>query len=109
MIKNQSGHIVNIASLAGKNNFAGGSAYCASKHSLISFSECLMLEVRHHNIKVSAICPGSVQTDFSPDSKEKDWALSPEDVAKTVVDVVTSSNRSLVSLVEMRPLKPQKR
>src|SRR5262245_6222844 len=55
MIKNQGGHIVNISSLAGKNSFAGGSAYCASKHALMSFAECMMLEVRHHNVKVSTI------------------------------------------------------
>lgn len=109
MIENNQGFVVNISSLAGKNSFAGGSAYCASKHALISFAECLMLEVRHHNIKVSTICPGSVQTDFSADSKNKSWALSGEDVAKTVVDVLTTSAGSLVSLVEMRPLHPPKR
>jgi 3-oxoacyl-[acyl-carrier protein] reductase len=109
MISKKEGHIVNISSLAGKNNFAGGAAYCASKHGLISFAECLMLEVRQHNIKVSTICPGSVQTEFSPGSMEKMWALTPEDVAKVVVDVVTSSSGSLASLVEMRPLHPPKR
>lgn len=109
MIENNEGFVVNISSLAGKNNFAGGSAYCASKHALISFAECLMLEVRHHNIKVSTICPGSVQTEFSADSKKKSWALSGEDVAKAVLDVVTGSPASLVSLVEMRPLRPPKK
>ena len=109
MIQNKEGHVVNISSLAGKNNFAGGAAYCASKHGLISFSECLMLEVRHHNIKVSTICPGSVRTDFSPESKDKSWALTSEDVARSVVDVLTSSSGSLASLIELRPLRPPKR
>jgi 3-oxoacyl-[acyl-carrier protein] reductase len=109
MIENNGGSVVNISSLAGKNSFAGGSAYCASKHALISFAECLMLEVRHHNIKVSTICPGSVQTDFSADSKAKSWALSGEDVAQAVVDVLTTSGGSLISLVEMRPLRPPKK
>jgi 3-oxoacyl-[acyl-carrier protein] reductase len=109
MISKKEGHIVNISSLAGKNNFAGGAAYCASKHGLISFAECLMLEVRQHNIKVSTICPGSVQTEFSAGSMEKNWALSPEDVAKAVVDVVTSSSGSLASLVDLRPLHPPKK
>ena len=109
MISKKEGHIVNISSLAGKNSFAGGAAYCASKHGLISFAECLMLEVRHHNIKVSTICPGSVQTEFSAGSMEKNWALSPEDVAKAVVDVVTSSSGSLASLVDLRPLHPPKK
>lgn len=111
MIQKKEGHIINIASLAGKNSFAGGSAYCSSKHALISFSECLMLEVRQHNIKVTAICPGTVQTTFGqmhPGSKG--WALTSEDVAKAVIDVVTTSTGSLTSLVEMRPLHPpQKR
>jgi NAD(P)-dependent dehydrogenase (short-subunit alcohol dehydrogenase family) len=107
MIKNQGGHIVNISSLAGKNSFAGGSAYCASKHALMSFAECMMLEVRHNNIKVSTICPGSVATDFShPSDREMSWALTSEDVAKAVLDVLTSSAGSLASLVDLRPLKP---
>lgn len=109
MVKNQEGHIVNISSLAGKNTFPGGSAYCASKHALIAFSECMMLEVRQHNIKVTSICPGSVATDFSPGSLDKNWALTSEDVAKSVLDVVTSSAGSLISLVELRPLKPPQR
>jgi short-subunit dehydrogenase len=107
MIQNQGGHIVNISSLAGKNSFAGGSAYCASKHALMSFAECMMLEVRHHNVKVSTICPGSVATEFShPSDREMSWALTSEDVAQAVLDVLTSSAGSLVSLVDLRPLKP---
>ena len=109
MIENQEGHVVNISSLAGKNSFAGGSAYCASKHALLSFSECLMLEVRHNNIKVTTICPGSVQTEFGSGFKDKTWALTAEDVAKSVIDVLTSSAGSLASLVDLRPLKPPKR
>ena len=109
MIQSQEGHIVNISSLAGKNSFPGGSAYCASKHGLIAFAECLMLEVRHHNIKVSTICPGTVQTEFSSQTKDKSWALTAEDVGKAVVDVLTSSNGSLISMVDLRPLHPPKR
>jgi 3-oxoacyl-[acyl-carrier protein] reductase len=109
MIAQQQGHIINISSLAGKNTFPSGSAYCASKHGLIAFSECLMLEVRQHKIKVTTICPGTVQTDFSPEAKAKTWALTSEDVAKAVIDVVTSSAGSIVSLVDLRPLQPPKR
>ncbi len=108
MIRNKEGHIINISSLAGKNHFAGGSAYCASKHAVIAFSECLMLEVRHHNIKVTTICPGSVQTDFSAGSKEKSWALTADDVANSVMDVLTTSAGSLISLIDLRPLHPPK-
>lgn len=109
MIEKQRGHIINIGSLAGKNSFAGGSAYCASKHALISFAECLMLEVRHSNIKVTTICPGSVQTEFSEGSKEQKWALTPEDVSKCVVDALSSSPGSLVSMMDLRPLRPPKK
>ncbi len=109
MIQMREGHIVNISSLAGKNSFPGGAAYCASKHGLISFAECLMLEVRHHNIKVSTICPGTVQTEFSSHNKDKSWALTAEDVAKAVVDVLTSSSGSLMSMIDLRPLHPPKR
>ena len=110
MMEKKTGHIVNIASLAAKNNFASGSAYCASKHALLSFSECLMLEVRHHNVKVTTICPGTVQTTFGRGSiDDKDWALTPDDVSKAVIDVLTGSQRSLVSLVDLRPLRPKRR
>jgi short-subunit dehydrogenase len=111
MIQKKQGHIINIASLAGKNSFAGGAAYCSSKHALISFSECLMLEVRQHNIRVTALCPGTVQTSFGDmNSHNKLWALTSEDVAKAVIDVLTSSPGSLISLVDLRPLHPpQKR
>ncbi|MCI0417123.1 SDR family NAD(P)-dependent oxidoreductase [bacterium] len=109
MIQNQEGHIVNISSLAGKNSFPGGSAYCASKHGLIAFAECLMLEVRHHNIKVSTICPGTVQTEFSSQTKDKSWAVTAEDVGQAVIDVLTTSAGSLISMVDLRPLHPPKR
>lgn len=109
MIKQQQGHIVNISSLAGKNNFAAGAAYCASKHGLIAFAECLMLEVRHHNIKVSTICPGSVQTSFSRGFKDKEWALTATDVAGAVIDVLSTSSQSLISLVDLRPLRPPRK
>jgi len=109
MIEHNEGHIINMASLAGKNTFARGSAYCASKHALIAFAECLMLEVRHHNIKVTTICPGTVQTEFgSGDGKNKSWALTADDVAKAVFDVLSSSGGSIVSQVDLRPLRPMK-
>lgn len=101
-------HIVNIASLASTAGFRGGSAYCASKFGVIGFSESLMLEVREHNIKVSVILPGSVNTFFRGTAPGEDsWKLDPGDVAQAVIDVVTSSAQSLVSRVELRPLRPR--
>jgi 3-oxoacyl-[acyl-carrier protein] reductase len=109
------GYIVNISSLAGKNSFVGGAAYCASKAGLNAFSEALMQEVRHDNIRVSYVMPGSVATDFgvvdgndrhSPDNS---WKLTAGDVAKVVVDLVTLDSRALASRVEMRPSKPPRK
>jgi NAD(P)-dependent dehydrogenase (short-subunit alcohol dehydrogenase family) len=104
------GSIVNISSLAGKNSFAGGAAYCASKAGLNAFSESLMQEVRYDNIRVSYIMPGSVSTGFAGrgESGEADWKIAPEDVAELVVDLLTFPSRSLPSRIELRPSKPRK-
>ena len=104
------GWIVNISSLAGKNAFAGGAAYCASKSGLNAFSEALMQEVRDDNIRVSYIMPGSVSTGFGDRGVggEADWKLSPHDVARTVVDLIAHDPRSLPSRVELRPSRPRK-
>jgi NAD(P)-dependent dehydrogenase (short-subunit alcohol dehydrogenase family) len=102
------GWIINISSLAGKNSFAGGGAYCASKAGLNAFSESLMQEVRHDNIRVSYIMPGSVSTGFGGRGAvgEADWKITPEDVAEIVVDLLTFPARSLPSRVELRPSRP---
>ncbi len=104
------GYIVNISSLAGKNAFTGGAAYCASKAGLNAFSEALMQEVRYDNIRVSYVMPGSVSTGFGDrgSSGEADWKLAPEDVARVVVDLISHEARSLASRVEMRPSRPGK-
>lgn len=103
------GYIINISSLAGKNNFVGGSAYCASKAGLNAFSEALMMEVRHDGIRVSTVMPGSVATEFmgrAPDARDA-WKLTSDDVAQVVVDLVAHNPRSLPSRVEIRPSMPQ--
>ena len=104
------GWIINISSLAGKNPFVGGAAYCASKAGLNAFSEALMQEVRHDNIRVSYIMPGSVATGFAGRGTEDraDWKIAPEDVAQVVLDLVPIPARSLPSRVELRPSKPAK-
>ena len=106
--------IINIASLAGKNPFAGGAAYNASKFGLVGFSEALMLDVRQHGIRVNYIMPGSVDTHFShPGGRhgpgEHDWKIQPEDIAQVVMDLLALPPRSLVSRVEIRPTKPPKK
>jgi len=110
MKRRGAGFIINISSLAGKNAFTGGAAYCASKAGLNAFSEALMQEVRHDNIRVSYVMPGSVSTGFGDhgSSGEADWKLTPEDVARVVVDLIAHDPRSLPSRVELRPSRPRK-
>lgn len=105
------GFIVNISSLAGKNPFVQGAAYCASKAGLNAFSEALMQEVRHDNIRVSYVMPGSVATGFSSgdETKGADWKIAPEDVGEVVVDLLRTHPRSLPSRIELRPSKPPKK
>jgi len=105
------GWIINVSSLAGKNPFVGGAAYCASKAGLNAFAEALMLEVRHEGIRVSTVMPGSVRTGFSRggDAAGMDWKLAPEDVAEVVLDLLHHPSRSLPSRVELRPSRPPRK
>ena len=104
MIQRKTGHIVNIASLAGKNAFAGGAIYCASKWGLLGLTQCMAEDLRPHGIRVSAVCPGSVNTEFSPHSgKDPGKMLQPEDVARVVETIVTQEAQSFISEVLLRP------
>lgn len=105
-----SGWIVNVSSLASKNPFAGGTAYCASKAAVNAFSEALMQELRGDNIRVTYVLPGSVATGFSgrEPSAGSDWKLLPADVAQAIVDVLNHPARSLPSRIEIRPSRPMK-
>ena len=105
------GYIINISSLAGQNAHPRMAAYNASKFGLNGFSEALMQEVRQDNIKLSYICPGSVNTFFGGDvpSKDNDWQLQPEDIAQTVCDLLEMPERALPSKIEIRPSKPPKK
>jgi 3-oxoacyl-[acyl-carrier protein] reductase len=110
MKKRGGGYIINISSLAGANPHPRMAAYNASKFGLNGFSEALMQEVRHDNIKVSYIMPGSVNTEFGGDSpnNEKGWQLTPQDIARVVLDLLHHDDRALPSRVEIRPSKPPK-
>ncbi|MFA5832981.1 MAG: SDR family NAD(P)-dependent oxidoreductase [Bacteroidota bacterium] len=108
MIKQRRGEIINIASLAGKNSFAGGSVYSATKWGLIGFARSLMLEVRDYNIRVVTISPGSVNTHFAEKEKDEPLIIQPEDVAETVLFALTMPNRVNVSEIDIRPtIKPR--
>ena len=104
------GWIINISSLAGKNPFVGGAAYCASKAGLDAFTQALMQEVRYDKIRVSNIAPGSVATGFGGRGEAglHEWKIQPQDIADLVVDLVTFPERSLPSRIELRPSRPKK-
>jgi 3-oxoacyl-[acyl-carrier protein] reductase len=110
MRRRRHGAIVNVASLAGRNGFAGGTAYTASKHAVLGFSRSLMLEVRKDNVRVIAICPGSVDTSMMHDQPmlkaEPSRILKPEDVAATILHALTLPERALVSELDIRPTNP---
>jgi NAD(P)-dependent dehydrogenase (short-subunit alcohol dehydrogenase family) len=104
------GWIINISSLASKNAFVNGAAYCASKSALNSFSEALMQEVRYDGVRVAYVLPGSVNTGFGGLSNTKSqWALMPDDVAEVIVDLIAHPSRSLPSRVEIRPAQPPRK
>jgi len=108
MKKRGGGYIFNISSLAGQNAHPKMSAYNASKFGLNGFSEAMMQEVRQDNIKVTYICPGSVNTSFGGDtpSEANAWQLQPSDVAQVIIDLLGMPDRALPSKIELRPSKP---
>ena len=99
------GWILNIASLAARHPFAGGAAYNASKYGLLGLSDAAMLDLRQHGIRVCAILPGSVDTDFRAGG-DGSWKLAPEDVARAVIDLLRYPDRALPSRLELRPSRP---
>jgi NAD(P)-dependent dehydrogenase (short-subunit alcohol dehydrogenase family) len=104
MIRAKGGHIINISSLAGKNPLPNGAAYAASKWGLNGLSYSIAEELRAHNIRVSVVCPGSVNTELSPHAgKDVSKMLQPEDVAHAVEMLVTQAPQSFVSEVLIRP------
>ena len=104
------GWIINVSSLASRNAMVNGAAYCASKSALNAFSESLMQEVRYEGIRVAYVLPGSVNTGFgSLTNTKSDWALSPDDVAQVVSDLIAHPARSLPSRVEIRPAQPARK
>ncbi len=100
MIQNKKGHIINIGSIAGKEVYTNGNVYCATKHAVDALSKAMRLDLLPHNIKVTAVNPGMVETEFSVVRFDGDEVkakkvyeglqpLLPEDVAETVYWVAT--------------------
>jgi 3-oxoacyl-[acyl-carrier protein] reductase len=106
LIANQ-GYVITIASLAGTNFFAKGTAYNASKFGLVGFSQALMMDLRDHGVKVTTIMPGSVATYFNnhTPTDADSWKIQPEDIGQMVVDLLKMNPRTLPSKIEVRPSK----
>ncbi|RJE74843.1 MULTISPECIES: SDR family oxidoreductase [Reichenbachiella] len=107
-LKETKGYIFTIASLAGANFFAKGSAYNASKFGLVGFTQAMMLDLRHEGINVSTIMPGSVATYFNnhTPNEEDHWKIQIEDLGQMVVDMLKLDPRTLPSKIEVRPSQP---
>ncbi len=104
MIRAYSGHIINISSLAGKNALPNGAAYAASKWGLNGLTYSVAEELRKHNVRVSVVCPGSVQTELGPHTgKDPNKMLQAEDVAHAVAAMVTQAPQSFMSEILLRP------
>jgi short-subunit dehydrogenase len=109
MIQRRRGHVINIASIAGRSAFPRGTGYVATKHAVLGFSESLMLEVREFGVKVSVVMPGSVATDMEvSDSKDRSWMLEPDDVARVVEHILSMPSHALTYQVEVRASNPRK-
>lgn len=106
-IQRNIGTIINISSIAGKNGFVYGTTYAASKHALMGFTKSLFLELREYNIRVSAVCPGSVETEMIINSpvqpKNIDKVLKANDVAEAVKAIINMPQNALISEIEIRP------
>lgn len=106
MIARGGGQIINIASLAGHNPVPGAAAYAASKAGLHGLTVSVAEELRGYGIRVSLVCPGSVDTDIAPQltaGKNRARMLQPGDIAHVVAMLATQAPRSFISEVLIRP------
>lgn len=114
MVARRSGHIVNLSSIAGKQTYANGTAYCASKKAVEAISEGMRLELTEFGIKVTNIAPGAVETEFSEVRFKGDRerarkvyegyeALQPEDIADAIVYAVTAPDRVTIADMVIYP------
>ena len=111
MKERKSGTIVTVSSLAGRNGFRGGAAYCASKFGVRGLMQSLFLDVREFNIRVIPVFPGSVNTEFfdtsgHPLGNKASRVLQPKDVAGAIYSAVRLQNGATVSELDIRPTNP---
>ena len=103
------GHIVNIASTAGRRGFPGGGAYCASKFGLAGLTEAMRYDVRAFDVRVTCVFPSSVATDLAREHDaglKEERAIQPEDVARAVVALVKMDDRALPTSLEIWQTNP---
>lgn len=104
MVSRQSGTIINISSLSGRNTNAGGAIYSATKHALNGFSGCMYEDVREHGIKVSTIMPGFVETELTENmGLQANKMIQPQDVAASVEYVLSASAYCCPTEIVLRP------
>ncbi len=110
MIKQSSGTVLMLSSMAGVYGFAGEAVYCATKFAQVGFAQALDRELRPHGIKVGAICPGGVKTEFAigtgrtEEGVAQSGMLEPEDVAGAVLLACTQSAGSRIIEIQMRTM-----
>ncbi|SNY89156.1 Short-chain dehydrogenase [Nocardia amikacinitolerans] len=112
-----SGHLINIASLAGTQGFPGLATYCATKHAVVGFTSALHLELKEHGVQVSAVLPGIVRTELSAGANMPNWiepltTVDPDQVAAAIVDTVRRARplvtvpRRLAAIIKSTQLLP---
>lgn len=106
LVKSAPSDIVNIASLAGIQGFPEGSAYCAVKHGVVGFTRALSEELKPAGVRVTAICAGSVDTEFFDRFRptlDRPRMLHAEDAVRALLYVVTAPARVIHGEIVLRP------
>jgi len=107
MIERRVGHIINIVSVAGIEPFQTSSAYCASKYGLMGLTAVTREEAREHNVKVTAILPGAVNTsgwDNIEGDFDRSVMMPPEDIAQAVISACKQPGKTLIEDIIVRPV-----
>lgn len=110
LLERKTGVIINIASMAGVTGFAGEAVYCATKFAQVGFTQALDRELRPHGIKVGAVCPGGVKTEFAigtgrtEEGVSASGMLEAEDVAAAALLIATQPQHARITEIRMRPM-----
>lgn len=105
MIPRNKGFIINVSSVVGFKGYPNQSAYTASKHAVMGITKSLAVEAQEHNICVSAILPGGVDTDFIGEARpdlDRSILIPPEDIARCVLFLLSLSDRAMVDQIYIR-------